>query len=139
MVLECCFKHGFANTVRILCKVGSTRSAGQNRSPTRIDLLVESTQATANDSVAGGCWLKLRVSRVHIAEFFVLSVKYSSTVLLLVFFWGLVSTPHGTSIAASPDEATQTVFKEYCSACHSGAKPEGGFDVASLTSETMRK
>lgn len=55
--------------------------------------------------------------------------------LLLVFVCGLVSGPHGTSIAATTDEATKTLFKQYCSACHSGTEPEGGFNVASLSSD----
>jgi mono/diheme cytochrome c family protein len=77
----------------------------------------------------------LRTSCVHFAEFFVLNIKHSSLVSLRVFVWALVSSTMGSSIATATDAAAQAFFKQYCSACHSGAKPEGSFKVASLSSD----
>ncbi|MDV6034074.1 MAG: DUF1592 domain-containing protein [Phycisphaera sp. RhM] len=78
--------------------------------------------------------LTLSVNSVHVAELSILDVNYY-TMVLLVFTGGLASGPIGESIAATTDEASQTFFKRYCSTCHSGAEPEGSFDVASLSND----
>ena len=59
--------------------------------------------------------------------------------MLVVFVWGLASAPIGTSADATTDEAThRALFKQYCSACHFGAEPEGSFNLSSLSSEFSR-
>ena len=62
-------------------------------------------------------------------------LRTPSILFPVVVLSGLLSGPIAGSMAASPDESTQAFLKQHCQACHSGADPEGGFGVESLSSD----
>ncbi len=82
----------------------------------------------SNEAAASGLNQSLSCCRA-----FVLNVK-SLIVFFLVCDWALASGPIDTSMAASPNDFAQSFLKQYCSSCHSGAEPEGSFDIGALSS-----
>lgn len=62
-----------------------------------------------------------------------MKVEYSRTVLLIVFFGGLLSSPIDPGVAAATEQSAQAFFKQHCFDCHSGTEPEGDFNLTSLT------